>query len=797
MNRRLFLQLAGAAFAARGSAQTAPRLLSSTWPARWVVVPGTSPHEYGVYHFRRTFGLDTVPKPFLVHVSADNRYRLFVNGKLASAGPARGDLNHWRYETVDLAPLLREGPNVLAAVVWNDGPYTAVAQFTSQTGFLMCGDSDESKLVNTGPDWYGIANRAYQPLRLGNALSAYSAIPPGELVEGSAYPWGWERLGFNDNMWRGAVAVDRGAGSPRDVRDGPNRWMLVERTIPQMEETPQRFATVRQQSGARIPAAYPEKSASFQVPAKTTAHFLLDQGHLTTAFPELLVSGGAGARVTMRYAESLYLPGETPEKPSHDKGNRNDVDGKLFFGATDVFNPDGERNRLFRPLYWRTFRYVDVAIDTQNDPLTIEDLSSVYTGYPFERKARFEANEGDAELQKVLEVGWRTARLCAHETYMDCPYYEQLQYAGDTRVQCLVSLYNSGDSRLMRSAIEHLDASRTSEGATLSRAPSALQQYIPGFSLWWIGMVHDYWMYAAHTPDQLAFVAAMVPGVRAVLEFFASHQRVDGSLGPMPWWNYVDWVEKWSGGVPPRGENGNSAPQDLQLLMALDWASHLETAFGRKSRAAENAAAADTLRATIKRLYWDEKRGLFADTPTHDVFSQHSNALAVLSRTATDSHAVMEKALASGSGLAQCSVYFKYYLHQAMTQAGLGDRYLDMLAPWKEQLALGVTTWPEEFRTTSRSDCHAWGASPNIELFRTVLGVDSLAPGFSRVLIAPHLGKLTRASGTIPHPKGEISVRLDAGAAKPSAQIVLPAGVDGELRWKGITKALVAGKNEI
>jgi alpha-L-rhamnosidase len=805
LDRRTFLdlglRLAGFALSVPAFSQVSPNLLKSVWPAKWVVAPGASPHDYGVFHFRRTFVLEKVPRPFVVHVTADNRYRLFVNGKFAAAGPARGDLNHWHYETLDLAPLLREGHNALAAVVWNDGAYAAVAQFTSQTGFLMQGDSDASKVVNTGPDWYSIVDRAYRPLRQASPLSAYSAIPPGELLEGSSYPWGWETNTFDDGIWRGVENVDRGTGSPRDARDGPNRWMLTPRTIPPMEETPQRFGSVRRQEGLKIPPGFPEKSGAFQVPAKSSGRFLLDQGHLTTAFPELVVSGGLGARITMRYAESLYLPGPTPERPSRDKGNRNDVEGKLCFGTSDMFGPDGERNRVYRPLYWRTFRYVDVTVDTSADPVTIDDLRSVYTGYPFTRKATFETPaEANAELQKILDVGWRTARLCAHETYMDCPYYEQLQYAGDTRIQCLVSLYNSGDSRLVRQAIEQLDASRTAEGATLSRAPSALQQYIPGFSLWWIGMVHDYWMYAASDPEQVAFVAQMLPGVRAVLSFFAAHQHVDGSLGEMPWWNYVDWVDKWPGGVPPRGPEGASAPQDLQLLMALNWAARLETALGKKSQAADNTAAAEKLRATIRTLYWDGTRGLFADTPQHNAYSQHANALAVLAEVATGAEArtVMERAVApSATTLAQCSVYFRYYLHQAMVQAGLGDRYLEMLEPWKQQLAMGVSTWPEEFRSTSRSDCHAWGASPNIELFRTVLGVESLAPGFRRVLVRPHLGKLPRASGTIPHPNGEISVRLDASGAKPSAQVTLPAGVDGELRWKGITRPLVSGKNEI
>ena len=60
-------------------------------------------------------------------------------------------------------------------------------------------------------------------------------------------------------------------------------------------------------------------------------------------------------------------------------------------GYQDVFIADGGARRVFRPLWWRTYRYVRLAVDTQDAPLTIDDLRGVYTGYPFERKARFDA----------------------------------------------------------------------------------------------------------------------------------------------------------------------------------------------------------------------------------------------------------------------------------------------------------------------------------------------------------------------------------------------------------------------
>jgi hypothetical protein len=553
--------------------------------------------------------------------------------------------------------------------------------------------------------------------------------------------------------------------------------------MPEMK--PERLARVRQASGIKPPSGFPGSAAPMVIPARTKAEMLLDQNYLTTAYPELEVSGGAGAVVTIGYAEALFVPG------ANRKENRNEVEGKQFQGYQDVFIADGGARRIFRPLWWRTYRYVRLAVETKDAPLTINDLRGVYTGYPFERKARFEA--GSDELRKMLDVGWRTARLCAHETYMDCPYYEQLQYAGDTRIQGLVSLYMTGDGRLMRNAIEQLDSSRTAEGATYSRSPSRLQQYIPGFSLWWIGMLHDYWMYQ----DDPVFVKQMLPGVRAVLSFFASYQKPNASLANVPWWNYVDWAREWQGGVPPVGPDGSSAPRDLQLVLAYQWAARMEEALGSKALAEQYGAAAAELRAAVRNLYWDAGRKLFADTTGKSQFSQHSQALAVLAGATRGKEAreLIERA-ADDTSLVACSIYFRYYLHAALAAAGAGDRYLDMLDEWRGQLSRGLTTWAESFEP-SRSDCHAWGSSPNIELFRTVLGIDSAAPGFHRVVIRPSLGKLTKVAGAIPHPKGEVVVSLALRDGKLAAEVTLPAGVDGEFVWQGKRQPLAAGANKV
>jgi alpha-L-rhamnosidase len=779
----------------RASVQANPELLTRRWDAKWISAAGTDPFAFGVYHFRKSIDLAERPARFVVHVTADNRYQLFVNGVRVVWGPARGDLNHWRYETVDLAPHLRAGSNVLAAVVWNFAELAPEAQITWRTGFLIQGDTKAEQAANSNGSWKAVEDQAYSPIHFTNAeMRGYTVVGPGERVEASKYPWGWEAPGFDDASWKAAVpavADGRDGGSPRDSQDGPNRWMLVPRTIPLMEERPERLASVRQAVGVEVPAAFPEAPAAFSVPARTHARLLLDVSHLTTAYPVLEYSGGAGSTLRLGYAESLYYPRSGERRG--EKGNRNEIEGKEFVGNYDAVTADGGRHRRYSTLWWRTYRYLDLQIDTANEPLVIEDLHGIYTGYPFERRQQIDA--GAPLVSQILDVGWRTARLCAHESYMDCPYYEQLQYAGDTRIQALVSLYASGDARLMKNAISLLNDSRTAEGATMSRAPTRQQQYIPPFSLWWIGMVHDYFMYV----DDRAFVRDMLPGTRAILQFFARYQKASGSLAPMPWWNYVDWTAEWRGGVPPREADGSSAPLDLQLLLAYDWAMHLEQALGSKAAAAEYRAAAAQLRQTVRSLYWDAGKRLFADTPAHKQFSQHANVLAVLAGVSNGAEArdLVTRVIADTS-LTQCSYYFRHYLNSAVNLVGEGDRYLGLLGEWEAMLGRGLTTFAERYDapgSPSRSDCHAWSASPNFEIFRTVLGIDTAAPGFQRVRIRPFPGKLDRVSGSIPHPKGDVSVKLERAGTGLGVEVTLPTGVSGDFSWRGAQRPLAPGRN--
>lgn len=748
------------------------------WNAQWIAAQGDNGKTYGVFYFRKNINLAARPKAFVVHISADNRYKLYINGTLVSLGPARGDTYYWNYETVDLAPYLSAGKNTVAALVWNEAQYSPAAQISVRTGFILQGSSPTEDILNTNDSWKGIQDTGHQPIP-----GYFFAASKGELVDmNKAVKADWTTAGFDDSAWPSASKL--ADGKLKGMAWGIN-WALVPSTLPPREMTYQRLFKLRGAAGINVPAGFPEAKTSFTIPANTTASLLLDQTFETNAFVTLNFSGGKDAGISLGYAESLYEKGTK----GVNKGNRDDVDGKEFVGRIDSLMADGSKGQSFTTLNFRTYRYIKLLVKTKDEPLVIDDLYGTFTAYPFKRSSVINTN--NAEMTQMLDIGWRTARLNAWETYTDCPYYEQLQYIGDTRIQAVISYYNASDDRLARNALNQMDHSRLPEGITASCYPSNGTQVISPFSLWYIGMLHDYWMYRGDND----FISNKLPGVRGVLDFFSKYQQTDGSIKDTPYWAFVDWAGNMWGEV--KGKDGSAAIYDLQLLWAYQWAAEMESKIGLKDYTQIYNAKAAQLKSTIQRKYWDPAKKLYADTKERNGYSQHVNSLAILTCMVSSANMpALAKKLLNDKSLTQCSVYFKYYLHQALVKAGLGNDYMNWLGIYRENMAMGLTTWAEYSDVnTSRSDCHAWGASPNIEFFRTILGIDSYAPGFTKIKIEPHLGNLSKIGGTIPHPDGNVSVAYTLENSKWKITISLPQKTRGILVWKTKTYKLKGGRN--
>ena len=757
-------------------------------PAQWITSPGAPPRDVTMLHFRKEIELEKVPEHFLVDVSADNRFLFMVNQQRVGSGPARGDLAHWRYEVYDLAPHLQAGKNVLAATVWNLGTCAPIAQISNRTGFLVRGEGQVEQTANTNDSWWTEEDPGFHVTAVSmDELGGYFAADPIEKIDGRSFDWTWDAPTTTSTRWQKAHSLGRAAD--RGLGDTPNNWQLVRDPLPAMEWREMPGGRVVRASGLAITRGFPD--APLTIPPNQKVTLLLDNAQLTTAFTNLVVSGGKDASIRVTYSEAL-------KDAKGEKGNRNAIAGKEITGVYDAYIADGAENRTFTSLVWRTWRYLQLDIETYDQPLQLLRLSSWFTAFPFQQRARFVSD--DPALSSIWEVGWRTARLDAHETYMDTPYWEQLQYVGDTRIQALISYVAAGDDRLAKQAIEAFDDSRTPDGITLSRYPTHHFQAIPPFSLLWVGMLHDFAWYRADP----AFVRAHLPGTRTVLDWFIQHQQENGLLGRLPWWNFIDWTNGFRGGVPPQDEHGDSAPIALHFVMALREAAELESAYGDKHRAEQYLQAAEKAAQGVQRLCWNEKNGLIADTPSQQLYSQHSNLLAVLLDVIPQDRQreIMTKVLsASDPGfkmggelppMEKASYYYRFYLARALEHAGLGDHYLELLGPWKEMLALGLTTWAETPEPT-RSDSHAWSAHPNYDLLTIVAGVRPTTFGFDKVVIEPHLGNLRMVSALFPWTDAAIQVDYKFDRGTWTMRVNLPSGLQGDFVWQGKRHPLHTG----
>jgi len=763
-----------------------PAFLDVSPPAHAEVFSGGW-HQPVLLRFRRQF--EAATSPIRIHVSADERFELFADGHRIARGPDRSDVEHWSYATYDLR--LKPGRHRLEALVWSIGPYAPIAQLSWRGGFILKAEGDYDSQLTTGKATWEVAKlQGYEFgasfIEVGAELTAHNCGP--QWKEGDYVPAQVVRAPVpGNNFWGDGVAgwklfptilpdqLDREINTGHAVALGAGvlgKDDAVTAEQAQHPDLPQWQALI-------------DGSAQMVVPANTEQFLLWDLGNYYCAYPLCEVSGGAGAKLTWSWAESLYLP------KSEAKGQRDEFIGKTFHGLTDTFLPGGAAHQKFSTLWWRAGRWCVLAIKTGSEPMTIHRLALDESRYPYENESAFD--DGDRELPGVTSLAMRGIQMCAHETYMDCPYYEQLMYDGDTRLELLTTYAMTRDDRLARHAIELFDFSRRNGGFVNERYPAYLQQNSTTFSMIWALMLNDY----AFWRNDRAFVKARAMGLRSMLEQFEPYLNDDGLLENLPGWSFMDWVPQWNNGDAPDGMAGVSSVNNLLYVYALQKSAQVEDYLGEPLLAQRLRAKAGRTAGAIRAKFWDESRGLMADNLAHTEFSEHGQCLALLTDTLTGNQArrCFEQLLIAPD-LKRTTIYFSFYLMETWQKFGRGDLILKRLDFWKDLVKQGLKT-PVEEPGNTRSDCHAWGSHPLFHLHASIAGIRPASPGFRTVRIAPEPAALQKITCRTPHPDGFIALDLAFPNGHCRGSVELPRGITGVFVWHGKEQKLKGGVNSI
>ena len=389
-----------------------------------------------------------------------------------------------------------------------------------------------------------------------------------------------------------------------------------------------------------------------------------------------------------------------------------------------------------------------------SEPLELTRPDFIQTAYP--RKVRAEFLFPEKKMEKLWDISLRTLRSCMHETHEDCPYYEQLQYTLDTRLQMLFTYAVSGDTRMAENVLWDFRCSQLPDGILQSRTPCTHTQVIPDFSIYWIFMLEEFYWQTGRT-DLIRFYRPVMDGV---LDYFDRHIGPSGLAEKLGYWEFGDWVDKWDAhaGTPDATYAGPAALHNLTYALGLRAAARMMHAVGREELRRDYDSRADHICEKVHQLCFDKTRGMLREGPNFEQFSQHSQALAVLCGALTGEEAkiAMEKALTE-PGVLACTFPWQYTLLRALEKAGLYDLTAPLWAQYFSMLDRDLTTVPERPGDT-RSDCHAWSALPLYEYPRMLLGVQLDAPGWERIRVKPHALGLKELSGVVPTPKGEVRV---------------------------------------
>lgn len=775
-----------------------------TWPADWIA-PYEQPVPPWVAAFRLGFEL-AAGRIVRLHISADERYELWLDGVRIGRGPERGDGRPWFFETYDLE--LTAGLHRLVARVWALGELAPVAQHSLTPGLLVCPEQDADR------DLFATGHAPWQAKRIGGYryTSQMAAFGAGHNIDldMAQFAHGFER--GEGEGWLPTRRLHPGFSASQYNQVYPHEHLLAPALLPPMLEVERQIGRVRHLS---LPAlnethSLPIRAAdhlqaeaadwqqlldggSVTIPANTRRRLIVDLENYYCAYPELVVSGGEAATVRLNWQESLFVD------TTWNKGNRDEVEGKLFTtmwwhrdGIGDRWTLAGGEHRRLDTLWWQAGRYVELLVETSNKPLIIEKLRFRETRYPLENEARFEAS--DTRLAQVTPIATRALQMCAHETYMDCPYFEQLMYIGDTRIECLLTYTISPDDQLPRKALAMFDASRMPSGLTQSRYPTRQRQLIPPFSLWYVAMIHDFLMYRG----DIALVQRLLPGARGVLDHFTALRGDDGLVRSSVGWNYVDWVEAWPSGEPPGAKLGEvCAPINWQYVYSLRRLAEIEHHCGEHELAARANRLADQAVAALTDRFWSSSRGLYADDVAHTVWTEHSQCLAILSGGLPEQQrGAIAQNLFAQTNLTKPTVYFMHYFFETCHELERMDVFLQRMPFWFQQVELGFkTTYENGNPFTNRSDCHAWGAHPLFHYFGSLLGIRPAAPGFREIKFTPQLGGLSRISGEMQHPAGVIRAEVRDEGDSLRGTITLPDGVTGTLHTNGRSSVLQTGEN--
>jgi alpha-L-rhamnosidase len=685
--------------------------------------------------FRKTINLAEAPSRVRAWITADIRYRLWINGKFVSRGPAdpgrdydSGPPGPWFEDVREVGRYFHPGLNVVAAEVFQTALVSS--EWPTKNPALKIDLKFPGSVLGTDSSW-----RSAPAADLNQKLAQnYFRI---DLTK---EPVGWQNVSFDDAGWGFATLAER-----------PDPRTLVSELAPPMEVPlkPVGFDRV-------TPTVRPNLSTG-GAQVLSDGSYTVKYGHVLSGYVCIRVRGHKGARLLL-------------------EPNERDAQG-VSRGA-EILLRDGEQ--MVELPFLDSFSVVNIKAEQITAPIDIEEVICNFSSYPVSYLGKFECDR--PEWNQLWNVSRWVTQICMQTHYLDSPnHQEPVSDAGDYLIESLNGFYAFGDPTLARQDLKKI-------GRTLKQRH--YQSFHTSYSLLWLRMLMQYYQYSGDEEP----IKELASDVFALLDRFKSYIGPNGLISNAPNYMFMDWVDidGFNAHHPPAviGQGYMTALYYRALADGMSVANLV----GDPLRREEFKALRVEIARSFDRELWAPTKGLYRDgkpfqtsvSPNQwlpadrdiETFTTQVNALAVVcGLTDTARSGQIVESLLKRPDL-NCQPYFMSFVFDAIERGGL----FDQLAPaqidrWK--VVPDTQSFWEMWNSGDLS--HAWNATILFQLSGRVLGVTPLTPGFATFEIAPHACGLKWAKGAVPTPHGIISIawtrssrgiRLTATVPKETTAVV-------------------------
>lgn len=716
--------------------------------------------------FRHVFEVKEVPAHAPLFISADQNYRLYINGEYVNAGPARGYQREMPYDEIDVAKYLKKGKNIIAIRAYNAGRGTF--QYISQgwAGVIFSLDLGKEGFVSSGRGTLGMRQTSCSRDTAPHSFQMNNQ----EHIDMRIEPHAWQTLDFDDSQWakingrtyncmpidnfspRGIPLFEVSLLSPKNlvVRGAGKSFSDSEKYRNLNELYDFEMASMKNfavnESASKI-TFLPSKEGEVQ-------SAIVDFGKMVVGMPILKIEGAKGGEIVDIILEEVYTPALNLRNNYNNNSSIPSISNRIICR-------EGTNEHEFFQM--SGFRYMLLRVrKNQNSELKITPQLR-WSVCAMEERGAFKTS--DESVNKIWDICRHTQRICTLDAYVDTPWREQAQWWGDARVQGKNTFFISGDSSILRRGIKIISMQKIPDGLTYGHAPTIAHGCVlPDFSLIWICTVWDYYW-------QTGKIDAYTEHRDTVLSILSYFDKfTDPSTGLVVYdpryWLFLDWT-----GLQ---KNGSPGVLNMWLLYSLERMQSLCEAENMPSDAAMYAARAAKVRSAIEKNLLDKDGllhdGLFPDGKLNPSTSIQMQTLAKMCKVEgfnfeKAKNEILLPYIRGGKNKIEPSSYWIVYVFDVLIDAGNARDVYDFIKRrWQKMADYGSAF--ESYGANcvgGNSHSHAWSAHPVYILPQILGGVKQEAAAWKKISFRPNLFE-SSAKIIYPTPQGQIEVEWKDGS---------------------------------